>query len=118
MKTASVFRGLAYGTEILLSRSLKLENKNKFNESLDQPICDSLYRKDISHKELESVISESQLGALLYINWTVRYMHSLLSTNRIHKHITSFISLQLHYLRLFAFIHESAHNNYINISPS
>jgi len=31
MKTASVFRGLACGTEILLYRFLNFENKNKFD---------------------------------------------------------------------------------------
>jgi len=55
----SVFRDLAYGIEILLSRSGDFENKNKFDESLDQRICDSLYRKNVRHKELENIISES-----------------------------------------------------------
>ena len=54
MKTASVIRGIAYGIEILLSRSSNFKNKNKFDESLDQRIYDSLYRKDVRHKELES----------------------------------------------------------------
>ena len=85
MKTASVFRSLAYGKEILLSRSRNFENKNKFDKSLDQRICDSLYRRDVRHKELENVISESQVGALLYVKCTVRYTHSVLSPNRIHK---------------------------------
>ena len=48
-------------------------------------IRDSLYRKNVRHKELESVISESQLGALLCVNCTVRYMQSALSPSRIHK---------------------------------
>ena len=93
MKTASVFRGLAYGSEILLSGSLNSENKNKFDEPLDQRTCDSLYREDVRHKELESLIFESQLGTLLYIKCTVRYTQSALSPSRIHKchflHITT-----------------------------
>ena len=109
MKTARVCRGLACGTEILLSRSLNFENKNSIDESLDQRICDSLYRSDVRYVELESVISESQLGALLYTNCTVRYTQSALSPNPIHKHITCFIALQFHSVRLFPFSYESAH---------
>ena len=37
-------------------------------------------------------------------------MHSALSPNRIHKHITFFISLQIHIFRLFPFSHESINN--------
>ena len=86
MKTASVIGALAYGIEILLSGSRNLKKKiNKFDESLDQRICDSLYRMDVRHKELENLISESRLGALLYINCTIRYTQSALSPNRIHK---------------------------------
>ena len=85
MKTASVVRGLAYGIEILLSRSSNFKNKNKFDESLDQRIYDSLYRKDVRHKELESVISEFQPGALLCVNCTVRYTQSAHSLSRIHE---------------------------------
>jgi len=50
MKTATVFRDLAYGTEILLYRTLNFENENKFDESPFQGSGDSLYCKDISHK--------------------------------------------------------------------
>jgi len=56
---------------------------------------------------LKSVISESQIGALVYANCTVRYMQSTLSPNRIHKHNISFISLQIYSIRLFPFSHES-----------
>jgi len=108
MKTTSVIRGLAYGIEILLSRSSNFKNKNKYDDSLDQRNYDSLYRRDVRHKELESVISEFQLGALLCVKCTVHYTQYALSPSRIHKHITVFISLQIHILRLFPFSHESA----------
>ena len=62
-----------------------LKIKNKFDESLDQRICGILYHKDVRYKELESVISESQLGALLYIKCIVNNTCSVLSPNRIHK---------------------------------
>jgi hypothetical protein len=35
MKTITVNRGLAFGTEILLYRPLNFENKNKFDDSPD-----------------------------------------------------------------------------------
>jgi len=57
----------------------------------------------------------SQEHALLCTNCTVRYTKSALSPNRTYKHITFFISLQIHSLRLFPFSHESAHK-YVIIS--
>jgi len=57
----------------------------------------------------------SQEHSLLYIKCTVCYTKSALSPNRIQKHITFFISLQFHSLRLFLFSHESAHK-YVTIS--
>jgi len=63
MKTATVFRDLAYGTEILLYRPLNFENENKFDESPFHASGDSLYCKDISHKEFKTIISEPHLRA-------------------------------------------------------
>jgi len=57
----------------------------------------------------------SQEDSLLYINCTVCYTKSALSPNRIHKHVTFFISLQFHSLRLFPFSHKSA-RKYVIIS--
>jgi hypothetical protein len=56
MKTAGVLRDLAYGTEILLSGPLDLENENKFEESLEQRTSDSLYCKDVRHKDTKTLI--------------------------------------------------------------
>jgi hypothetical protein len=56
MKVASVLRDLAYGTEIVLSRPLYFENENKFNQSLEQQTSDSLYYKDVRHKEIKTLI--------------------------------------------------------------
>ena len=100
MKTASVIRGLAYGIAILLSGSHNFKNKNKFGESLDQQIYDSLYRKDVRHKELVSVISESQLGSLLCVKCTLRYAHSALSPNRIDKRHFLHLTTDSHTLSL------------------
>jgi len=36
MNTVTVFRDLAYGTQILLYRTLNCENKIKFDQSSDQ----------------------------------------------------------------------------------
>lgn len=58
---------------------------------------------------MKSVISESQIGALVYANCTVRYTQSALPPNRIHKHNISFTSLQIRSLRLFTFSYESVH---------
>jgi len=63
MKIATVFRDLAYGTEILLYRPLNFENENKFDESPFQGGGDSLYCKDVRHKEFKILISEPHLGA-------------------------------------------------------
>jgi hypothetical protein len=63
MKTTTVFRDLAYGTEILLYRPLNFENENKFDESPVQGSGDSLYCKDVRHKECKTLISEPRLGA-------------------------------------------------------
>ena len=57
----------------------------------------------------------SQEDSLLYIKCTVCYTKSALSPNRIHKHITFFISLQFHSLCLFPCSHKSAHK-YVIIS--
>ena len=63
MQTVTVFRDLAYGTEILLSRTLNFENENKFDESAFQGRGDSLYCKDIRHKELKPLLAVPHLGA-------------------------------------------------------
>jgi len=56
MKTASVFRDVARGTEILLYRPVNFKNENKFYESLEQQSSDSLYCKDLRHKEIKTLI--------------------------------------------------------------
>jgi hypothetical protein len=55
MKTRSVLRDLAYGTEILLSRHLDFENENEFDQSLEQQTSDSLYCTDVRHKEIKNL---------------------------------------------------------------
>jgi hypothetical protein len=62
MQTATVFRDLAYGPDILLSRPLNFENENKFDESPVQGSGDSLYCKDVRHKQFKTLISEPHLG--------------------------------------------------------
>jgi hypothetical protein len=63
MQIATVFRDLAYGTEILLYRSLNFENENKFDEIPFKGSGDSLYCKDVRHKKFKTLISELHLGA-------------------------------------------------------
>jgi len=63
MKTATVFRDLAYGTEILLYRPLNFGNENKFYMSPFQGSGGCLYYKDLRHEEFKTLISEPHLGA-------------------------------------------------------
>jgi hypothetical protein len=58
----SVLWDLAYGIEILLSRPLDFENENKFYESLKQQSNDSLYCKDVRHKEIKTLILKYKIS--------------------------------------------------------
>jgi hypothetical protein len=64
--------------QILLYRPLKFENENKSDESPNQWSGDSLYCKDVRHKEFKMLISEPHLVAerlmwQLWICGTTKY---------------------------------------------
>jgi hypothetical protein len=62
MKTASVVRDFAIGIEILLSRPLDFENENEVDQSLEQQSSDSLYCKDVRHKDIKTLILKYKIS--------------------------------------------------------
>jgi hypothetical protein len=62
MKTGSVLRDLAHGTEILLSRPLDFENENGFDQSQEQQTSDSLYCTDVRHKEIKTLTPKYKIS--------------------------------------------------------